>query len=203
MIETLRREGIYLWYYFSVMFELIFPYWAAGIAVGSLISVFGKSRILRTFNILQRKKIGKLGILPAGLVGIASPLCMYGTIPIAASFSQSGMKDDRLAAFMMSSILLNPQLLIYSAALGKTALTIRFILALLCGITAGLLVSFFYTDRNISFFNFTGINKTSERDVDPKYFSAPAEKSIAQYMGYRPLFFDRACINSLFSALCS
>lgn len=43
---------------------------------------------------------------------------MYGTIPIAASLSRSGMRDDWLAAFMMSSILLNPQLLLYSAALG-------------------------------------------------------------------------------------
>lgn len=41
---------------------------------------------------------------------------MYGTIPLAASFSLSGMEDDRLAAFMMSSILLDPQLLLYGLA---------------------------------------------------------------------------------------
>ena len=35
------------------------------------------------------------------------------TIPLAASFSKSGMRDDWLAAFMMSSILLNPQLILY------------------------------------------------------------------------------------------
>ena len=57
---------------------------------------------------------------------------MYGTIPIAASFSKNGMKDDLLASFMMSSILLNPQLLIYSAALGTNALLIRLNTSILC-----------------------------------------------------------------------
>lgn len=38
-----------------------------------------------------------------------------------------------LAAFMMSSILLNPQLIIYSAALGRTALAVRLISYFLCG----------------------------------------------------------------------
>lgn len=39
-------------------------------------------------------KGGACGIIPASLLGIASPLCMYGTIPIAASFSHHGMRDD-------------------------------------------------------------------------------------------------------------
>lgn len=47
-----------------------------------------------------------MGIFAASALGIASSLCMYGTITIAASFSKGGMKDDWLAAFMMSSILL-------------------------------------------------------------------------------------------------
>ena len=38
--------------------------------------------------------MGWLGVIPASLLGIVSPLCMYGTIPIAASFSEQGVKDD-------------------------------------------------------------------------------------------------------------
>ncbi len=98
-------------------------------------------------------------------MGIASPLCMYGTIPIAASFSRGGMKDDWLAAFMMSSILLNPQLIIYSAALGGTVLTVRIVSCFLCGIVAGLLIRFFYRDK--PFFNFTGFDEPANRDTDP------------------------------------
>ena len=92
-------------------------------------------------------------------------VCMYGTIPIAASFSRGGMKDDWLAAFMMSSILLNPQLIIYSAALGGTVLTVRVVSCFLCGVFAGLLIRFFYRDK--PFFNFTGFDQPQNRDTDP------------------------------------
>ena len=47
-----------------------------------------------------------------------------------------------LASFMMCSILLNPQLIIYSTALGMTALVVRIVSCFLCGIAAGLLIFF-------------------------------------------------------------
>ena len=131
--ETIQRELIYIWYYFEVQLQQIVGYWALGILIGSVISVFGKQKINSLMVWIQDKGLGAFGIIPASLIGIASPLCMYGTIPIAASFSQKGMRDDYLAAFMMSSVLLNPQLLIYSAALGTFALCVRFISCFLSG----------------------------------------------------------------------
>lgn len=101
-----------------MQFEQIFGYWLLGMVIGSGVSVLGKERINRLFAGLRDKKLGLFGIVPACLIGIASPLYMYGTIPIAASFSEKEMRDDWLAAFMMASILLNPQLIIYSAARG-------------------------------------------------------------------------------------
>ncbi len=168
MIEVLHREFVYLWYYFSVQFEQIFSYWVLGMVIGSAISVFLKDRIHDMFRSLGEKKMGILGIVAASVLGIASPLCMYGTIPISASFSKSGMKDDWLAAFMMSSILLNPQLIIYSAALGRTALLVRIVSCFLCGIAAGLLIRFFYHNRK--FFNFSGFDEPKSRDTDPNIF---------------------------------
>lgn len=165
MLDTLRREWIYLWYYLTVQMEQIVPYWLAGILIGSVISVFGKGKIHAAFSRVGRRKLGVLGLIPASVLGIASPLCMYGTMPIAASFSQQGVKDDYLAAFMMSSVLLNPQLLIYSAALGQTAWLIRLLSCFLCGVTAGLLVRAFYRDR--PFFNFDGFAQPHNRDTDP------------------------------------
>lgn len=165
MIDILRREAIYLWYYFTVQLEQIFPYWILGIVIGSVISVFGKQKIHALFETMKGKRMGILGIIPASLLGIASPLCMYGTIPIAASFSEKGMADDWLAAFMMSSILLNPQLIIYSAALGTPALLVRLGSCFLCGATAGLLLRFLY--RGKPFFNFSGFGEPRNRDTDP------------------------------------
>ena len=165
MILILRRELIYLWYYFSVQLEQIFPYWVLGMVLGSAVSVFAKDSIHRLFRSIQGKRLGALGVIPASALGIASPLCMYGTIPIAASFSESGMEHDWLAAFMMSSILLNPQLIFYSMALGPGMLIIRITSCFLCGITADLLLRVFYRDK--PFFDFTGFAEPKNRDTDP------------------------------------
>ena len=158
MFGVLYREFTYFWYFFSIQFSQIAAYWVFGMVLGSLVSVFGKEKLHSLFAAMQGKDLGILGIVPASIIGIASPLCMYGTIPIAASFAEKGMEEDWLAAFMMSSILLNPQILFYSAALGKAALVIRFVSCFLCGISAGLLVRFFFGGRK--FFNFSGFEKS-------------------------------------------
>lgn len=106
MFEMLHREFVCIYYYFSVQLEQVFRYWVLGMLIGSLVSFFAKDYIHNLFRSLGEKKMGFPGIVIASGLGIASPLCMYGTIPIAASFSKNGMKDDWLAAFMMSSILL-------------------------------------------------------------------------------------------------
>jgi uncharacterized membrane protein YraQ (UPF0718 family) len=168
MIDVLQREFIYLWYYFNLQLNQIFEYWLLGMVIGSVVSVFCKERIHSLFHSLKDKRMGVFGIVPACLLGIASPLCMYGTIPIAASFSAKGMREDWLAAFMMSSILLNPQLMIYSIALGTKALIIRIAACFICGIAAGLLVHVFY--KKTSFFNFSSITEAKSRDTDPNIF---------------------------------
>lgn len=167
MMELVRHEFIYIWYYFTVQFEQIFGWWVLGMVIGSAVSVFAKDAIHNAFRSLQGKRMGVLGVVAASALGIASPLCMYGTIPIAASFSRSGMRDSWLAAFMMSSILLNPKLIIYSAALGWTVLTVRVVSCFLCGITAGLLLHFFYRDK--LFFNFSGFEERKSHDTDPNH----------------------------------
>jgi uncharacterized membrane protein YraQ (UPF0718 family) len=165
ILAVLKREIIYIWYYFEIQFRQICRYWILGMLIGSFISVFAKDRIHGVFAGMRDKKWGLFGIIPACILGIASPLCMYGTIPIAASFRKQGMREDWLASFMMASILLNPQLIIYSAALGKTALTVRIITCFLCGCAAGLLVFAFYRGRD--FFDFSGFEERASRDTHP------------------------------------
>lgn len=168
MIDILHREFVYLWYYFDVQLRQIFWYWVLGIVLGSCVSVFLKDRIHGLFSSMSKSKMGLVGIVPASLVGIASPLCMYGTIPLAASFSRSGMRDEWLASFMMCSILLNPQLIIYSTALGTTALAVRVVSCFICGIAAGLLIRFLC--RGKPFFNFAGFDEPHNHDTDPNPF---------------------------------
>ena len=165
LLTVLRREIIYIWYYFEIQFRQICRYWILGMLIGSLISVFAKDKIHSVFAGMSNKKWGLFGIIPACILGIASPLCMYGTIPIAASFRKQGMREDWLAAFMMASILLNPQLIIYSAALGTTALTVRIVTCFFCGCAAGLLVFLFYRKRD--FFDFGSFEEKASHDTHP------------------------------------
>lgn len=168
MLEIIEREFIYISYYFMVQLRQIFVYWVAGMVIGSFISVFAQNAIHSLFGGLKDKKMGIWGVIPASLLGTLSPLCMYGTIPIAASFSRQGMRDDWLAAFMMSSILLNPQLMLYSTALGGQALAVRLITCILCGVLAGLLVHFLWGKKE--FFRFDGFEPGQGRDTDPNLF---------------------------------
>lgn len=166
--DVIRREFVYISYYFSVQFRQIAFYWIVGMLVGSLVSVFAKDAIHNCFEKLKDKRWGVWGVIPASLLGIASPLCMYGTIPIAASFSRHGMRHDWLAAFMMSSVLLNPQLLFYSTALGATALAVRLVSCTVCGIVAGMVVYFAYGEK--PFFDFAGFEPRESHDTDPNLF---------------------------------
>ena len=142
----------------------ILPYWGVGILIGSAIAVFGKEGL---HALLQRGAGSWGGLLLAAGVGVASPLCMYGTLPIAAALAHKGARQDTLAAFMMSSVLINPQLLIYTAALGKGVLAARAAACLLCGVTAGLLVRW-HTRKGRAFFDFSGVSEGGgTRDTHP------------------------------------
>ena len=165
MFEIVKREFIYIWYYFSVQFNQIFFYWLVGMVIGSVISVFFKDKIHGLMRNMKGDGSSLLGIFFASALGVASPLCMYGTIPIAASFSKSGIKDEWLASFMMSSILLNPQLIMYSAALGTKVLLIRIITCFICGIVAGLVIHWCFKKKE--FFTFKGFDEPKNKDTDP------------------------------------
>lgn len=196
MGELIRREAVYLWYYFDLQLRQIFLYYALGILLGSAVSVFAKDHIHGSFRKMGTARLGVLGIIPAALLGIASPLCMYGTIPLAASFSRSGIRDDWLAAFMMSSILLNPQLIIYSAALGTTALTVRIVSCFLCGIAAGLLIRIFSSNKD--FFDFTGFDEPQNHDTDPNLFMRFVRNTGRNIKATGPMFLLGILLSALF-----
>ena len=149
----------------------LFIYWLIGILIGSFISVFAKDKIHKIMSETNEKRWGLLGIVPACVLGIISPLCMYGTIPIAASFAKKGMREDYIASFCMASILLNPQLIIYSMALGKVMVAIRILSCALCGIVAGLLIYIFYHKKNKKYFDFSRFDEPIQsRDIDKNLF---------------------------------
>ena len=64
IFSIIQREAIYLWYYFDIQLRQILPYWAAGIVIGSIISVFGKDKIHKLLTVIQDKHLGHSGNYP-------------------------------------------------------------------------------------------------------------------------------------------
>ena len=151
------------------LFKQIAPYWASGLLAGSLVSVFLSNKII---NKMVSLSTGKFWLLPLGLasaLGIISPLCMYGTVPIIAALGKKGTPQHLLAAFMVSSILLNPNIFILSFALGSGGTQgallalVRLGLSLFSGILAGVLVFLFF--RNKELFS---LERFAEQEDKPK-----------------------------------
>ena len=121
--------------------QLIAPYWAAGLMVGSLVSVYLSGKISAKMSGLSHTKgLRLLHICIASLLGIASPLCMFGTVPVIAALGKKGLPGYLLATFMVSSVMLNPNLLMLTVVLGRNLAFIRFAFCFGAGALAGVLV---------------------------------------------------------------
>ena len=138
-------DAVYVAQLVLLQLRRIFPYWLAGILSGSLVSVFFSSRIaLAMAKLGGRGSAGRAralgGSALAAALGAASPLCMYGTVPLIAALGKSGASEHILAAFMVGSILINPNLFIFSLALGTPFALLRLFACLFAGTAAGFAV---------------------------------------------------------------
>ncbi len=148
-------------------FKTIFPFWVAGLALSALIAACAGNGIERAAEMLGRGRHPILLIIAACFLGIASPLCMYGTIPIIAMLSRKGIPQEILIAFMVSSILLNPILLVMTLALGIRIFIARIVMALAVGSLAGILVRFFFRGRRV--FHIQAFNKECKSSERTKF----------------------------------
>jgi uncharacterized protein len=167
-VEIVAYEFWVLVGFCRIQLEQIGPWWLIGLLAGSVIAVFGSARIAERCERLDQSRWGLLGIVPAALLGIASPLCLYGTIPLVAALARKKLPQAWLTSFMMSSILLNPQLLIYTAALGLRVAVLRFTWSLFAGIIAGGAVWFIW--RKKQFYDYIGFAEKNNRDIHPNPF---------------------------------
>lgn len=145
----LLNELTILAYWTVFQFKIIFPYWIAGTIAGSLISVFLSPKITALAGRQGTGSFSILAVLPAALLGAASPICMYGTVPLIASLGRKGVPQHLLVSFMISSVLINPNLFIFSFALGAPIALARLAACLIAGIAAGLLVRLLYRNKQI------------------------------------------------------
>lgn len=132
-----------------IQFRQIFPYWILGVLAGSLLSVYALEKIEKLIGNLNKEGFSILKITLAAMLGVASPICMYGTVPLIVSLAKRGLPEYIMAAFMISSILLNPNLLLMSVSLGMPIALFRLFSAVAAGVFAGILVKIFFRKRSL------------------------------------------------------
>ncbi|MCL2210551.1 MAG: permease [Treponema sp.] len=93
------------------MFSGFFPYFLAGIFLGELIKFASWTKII--YKWVSKSPVK--AVISASIIGIVSPLCTYGTIPIVIELYKSKVRVAPLIAFCAASSLMNPQLFVMTA----------------------------------------------------------------------------------------
>jgi len=139
----------YLAYLVTVQLKQIIAFWLLGLLVGAYISAYGGKTIQQlVFKASERKKLLR-GLLLAAVLGALSPITMYGMIPLLAVLLQSKARQSIVTAFIITSILINPSVFIYSFALGIDIAFMRLALCILSGVIGGLIVEMAYKGKTI------------------------------------------------------
>ena len=141
----LRAIALSLW----VQFQQIGGYWIIGLVVGSCINVYLSDKIVARLVVFQKTGYNLPSACIASALGIVSPLCMYGTVPLIASLGRKKVPDYLLVTFMISSILLNPNLFIMSFAMGSPIAFIRLGACFFGGLLAGALAYAYLRKRPV------------------------------------------------------
>ncbi|MDD2440137.1 MAG: permease [Methanosarcinaceae archaeon] len=144
-----------------LQFRLFFFYWFFGVLIGAFITTFATDWISDALCQIQQEEnrfsLGSIGtIVLASVLGAASPVCMYGTIPIIISLGKKGVASFLLVPFMVSSILINPNLFFFSFALGTPLALLRLAAALSAGICAGVFTGVFFREKKL--LNYEGLD---------------------------------------------
>ncbi|MCL1842212.1 MAG: permease [Defluviitaleaceae bacterium] len=138
--------------------QMISPYWITGLVAGSFVTVYLSDKIAAKVSELSAERFWVIGL--SAFLGMVSPLCMFGTVPLIAALGQKGVPQHILASFMVSSVLLNPNLWLVSFVLGWEIALARLVLAFLCGTLAGIIVLYGFKKRQLfSFGKFSNVKK--------------------------------------------
>lgn len=90
---------------FSILLQLL-PYLIVGTILGEAL----KYVRLQKFIDKNRKRNVFFSTLVASILGMLSPLCTYGTVPVVIQLNSSGVPISVLIVFLISSSMMNPQL---------------------------------------------------------------------------------------------
>jgi uncharacterized membrane protein YraQ (UPF0718 family) len=115
------------------------PYVVVGVLAGEALRYTSAGRLLER----ARSRQPAVGILVAAPLGVASPFCTYGTVPLVLELLRAGLPVAPLATFLATSSLMNPQLfLITWGGLGPSMALARLAAVLGFGVLLGAVLHF-------------------------------------------------------------
>jgi uncharacterized membrane protein YraQ (UPF0718 family) len=193
---NLSKELNDLYVLILYQFRLTFVFWISGILVGVIISTFLGSRLNKLALNLDSMGKGILALVFAAVIGAVSPICLYGTIPVMAVLSKKGLPHYLLATFMVSSVMINPNLFIFSFVLGVPLALTRLGVSILAGIAAGAIVRCFI--KGDEFFNFTAFEGRKKRSEDISIVKKFFKELNATIVTITPYFFVGIILTALF-----
>ena len=140
----------------------IFPYLIAGVLVGELLKFTSWTKIIYKWV----SKSPFISVISASVIGIISPLCTYGTVPVVIELYKSGVHIAPLVSFLAASSLMNPQLFIMTAGIIddiglEMAITLTvaiFIFSVALGMLTYLIPKKYIIKKNIKLYEDGGCN---------------------------------------------
>lgn len=128
-IEVFLRAGQTLW--------SLLPYVLVGVVLGELLKFTSWTRMVLSW--IPRGRI--LSVFVAAVIGVISPLCTFGTIPVVIQLYRSKVPLAPLAAFLSASSMMNPQLFFYTlGGIGLEMAVVRLLAVLLLAVLLGLIL---------------------------------------------------------------
>jgi len=113
------------------------PYFLAGIMLGELLKSASWTKTI--YKWVSKSPIKS--VVMASCIGMISPLCTYGTIPIVIELYKSKVHVAPIVAFLASSALMNPQLFVMTFfGIGPDMAIARIIAVFVFSVITGLLV---------------------------------------------------------------
>lgn len=157
-------DSIILILYFAGIYLLeLAPYVIGGVIVGEALKSTSWTKLI--YKGVTKSPF--VSTLLATILGIVSPLCTYGTVPVALQLFKAGVNISPLIAFLSVSAMMNPQLFIITwGGLGPEIAIIRVLTVMLFG----LLLGFVLRRVPSSWIVNTGITdkKASQEEIESK-----------------------------------
>jgi len=110
------------------------PYVVIGVIVGEVLKLTSWTKLI--YKGVSRSPL--IAVLVASVLGMVSPLCTYGTVPVVLQLLRAGVPLAPLVTFLSVSSMMNPQIFIYTwGSLGPGMALLRIASILIFGLLLG------------------------------------------------------------------